>query len=94
VKPLDDALAAWKARAQAAQLPNDETMTSQLSSEELRRLRALGYVGGGTTAKPATNKVANPNPTPAGATNAITNTNAPAPQTGTNSATNKKEGSH
>jgi hypothetical protein len=88
VKPLDDALAAWKARAQAAQLPNDETMTSQLSSEELRRLRALGYVGGGTTAKPATNKVANPNPTPAGATNAITNTNAPAPQTGTN-----KEGS-
>jgi arylsulfatase A-like enzyme len=88
VKPLDDALAAWKARAQAAQLPNDETMTSQLSSEELRRLRALGYVGGGTTAKPATNKVANPNPTPAGATNSITNTNAPAHQNGTN-----KEGS-
>jgi len=89
VKPLDDTLAAWKARAQAAQLPNDETMTSQLSSEELRRLRALGYVGGGTTAKPATNKVANPNPTPAGATNAITNTNAPAPKNGTN-----REGSH
>ena len=46
---------AWKARAKAAQLPSDETMTQQLSSEELRRLRALGYVGGGTTPKPATN---------------------------------------
>jgi hypothetical protein len=84
VKPLHDTFAAWKARAQAAQLPSDETMTSQLSSEELRRLRALGYVGGGTTTpKTATNKVANA--TSAGATNAITIPNTNAPKADTNS---------
>jgi arylsulfatase A-like enzyme len=94
VKPLHDTLEAWRARAQAAQLPNDETMSSQLSSEELRRLRALGYVGGGTTAKPATNKVANTNS--AGATtttNASTNTNVNTPKAGTSTGIDKKEGS-
>ncbi|HYV31253.1 MAG TPA: hypothetical protein VEO53_09140, partial [Candidatus Binatia bacterium] len=89
-KPLHDDLEAWKARALAAQLPNDETLSSQLSSEELRRLRALGYVGGGSSAKPATNKVANTNS--AAATNALTNTNAP--QSGTNTGADKKEAGH
>jgi arylsulfatase A-like enzyme len=75
VMALADALEAWKSRAGAAQLPSDETMTTQLSSEELRRLRALGYIGGGTPARPATNNAANPatNAT----TNAASNTNAP-----------------
>jgi arylsulfatase A-like enzyme len=90
VKPLHDTLEAWKARAQAAQLPNDETMTTQLSSEELRRLRALGYVGGGTTTKPATNKVANTNA--AGDPKAIASTNAPA--AGPNAGPDKKEAGH
>jgi len=58
VKTLAQTLEAWKSRARAAQLPSDETMTSQLSSEELRRLRALGYVGGGTAPRPATNTAA------------------------------------
>jgi arylsulfatase A-like enzyme len=90
VKPLQDTLEEWKARAKAAQLPNDETMTSQLSSEELRRLRALGYVGGGTTPKPATNKVANTNA--AGGAKITPNTDAR--KAGTNAAADKKEGSH
>ena len=90
VKPLHDTLEAWKARAQAAQLPSDETTTSQLSSEELRRLRALGYVGGGSSAKPATNKVANTNS--AGGPKAIASTNAPKAVTGT--GTDKKEAGH
>src|SRR5258706_6282886 len=69
VKALAATLDTWRTRAKAAQLPSDETMTQQLSSEELRRLRALGYVGGGTTPKPATNAPA---------------TNAPAMNTSTN----------
>jgi arylsulfatase A-like enzyme len=87
VKALHDTLEAWKGRAQAAQLPNDETMTSQLSSEELRRLRALGYVGGGATAKPTPKTVNTNSP---GATNAMTNTNAP--RAGTSTGTDRKEG--
>ncbi|HXG47564.1 MAG TPA: sulfatase, partial [Methylomirabilota bacterium] len=55
VKALNETLVGWKTRAHAAQLPNDDTMTQQLSSEELRRLRALGYVGGGTPPPPRTN---------------------------------------
>jgi hypothetical protein len=58
VKDLAQTLESWKTRSRAAQLPSDETMTAELSSEELRRLRALGYVGGGTTPKPATNAAA------------------------------------
>ena len=81
VGALTNTLEAWKARARAAQLPSDETMTTQLSSEELRRLRALGYVGGGAPARPATNNAANAN------TNATTNTNAPA-----GAGANKKDG--
>jgi len=80
VKALDETLEAWKTRARAAQLPSDETMTQQLSSEELRRLRALGYVGGGTPARPATNAVAN--------TNSIANTNA----VGASAGADKKDG--
>ncbi|MEO8429012.1 MAG: sulfatase/phosphatase domain-containing protein, partial [Verrucomicrobiota bacterium] len=68
VKTLSDTLEAWKTRARSAQLPSDEAMTQQLSSEELRRLRALGYVGGGAPARPATNAVAS--------TNTVANTNA------------------
>jgi arylsulfatase A-like enzyme len=68
LKDLEAGLDAWKTRAKAAELPNDETVTAQLSSEELRRLRALGYVGGGNSAKPAN-------------TNAPVKTNAPAPAT-------------
>src|SRR5262249_35291500 len=72
LKPLEDSLEAWKTRARAAQLPSDETMTQQLSSEELRRLRALGYVGGAAPPKPATN-----NPTPGtNAPAAVTNASA------------------
>lgn len=77
VKPLEETLEAWKARARAAQLPSDDTMTQQLSSEELRRLRALGYVGGGTTTtKPAAGAASSVTNT-AGATNNLRTTNAP-----------------
>jgi hypothetical protein len=76
VQALAKTLEAWKSRARAAQLPNDETMSQQLSSEELRRLRALGYVGGGTTPRPGTN-----------AAPATTATNAPA-TSGTNTSVN------
>ena len=56
-----------------------------LIEEELRRLRALGYVGGGTPARPATDNAANP------ATNATTNTNAPT-GAGAGTAGDKKDG--
>jgi len=52
-KALLDTLEGWKTKARAAQLPSDDKMSQNLSSEELRRLRALGYVGGGGPAKPA-----------------------------------------
>jgi arylsulfatase A-like enzyme len=83
LKALNETLEAWKSRARAAQLPSDETMTTQVSSEELRRLRALGYVGGGTPAKPGTNNATNP----AANTNTIANTNTTTNVT-TNSTTN------
>jgi arylsulfatase A-like enzyme len=67
LKGVGETLVAWKAKAKAAQLPDDESTIAQLSSEELRRLRALGYVGGGAPAKPATNVV----------TNAATNAGSP-----------------
>ena len=68
---LTNTLEAWKVRARAAQLPNDETMTQQMSSEELRRLRALGYVGGAPARPPTTNAVPGTN-----AANANTNAGA------------------
>ncbi len=74
---LTNNLESWKVLARTAKLPSDETMTTQLSSEELRRLRALGYVGGGTPARPAMNVT----------TNATTTTNAPA-----GAGTGKKDG--
>lgn len=61
VRALTETLEAWKSKARAAQLPSDETMTQQLSSEELRRLRALGYLGGGSPTRPATNATTNTN---------------------------------
>ena len=89
LKGLAQTLETWKARARAAQLPSDETMTSQLSSEELRRLRALGYVGGGgTTPKPTTNTVATTatNLAMITATNTVTTTN------GASTGIDKKDG--
>ena len=89
VKALNETLESWKSRARAAELPNDETMTQELSSEELRRLRALGYVGGtpASPARPATNN------TTKATTNAPANsagaTNAPA---GAAADRDKKEG--
>lgn len=90
LKQLEQTLEAWKSRARSAQLPNDETMTAQLSSEELRRLRALGYVGGGgagagggggTTPKPATNNVST------NAANNVTTNNSPNSMLKTNQGT-------
>ena len=72
VKALNATLESWKKRAQTAKLPSDETMTQQLSSEELRRLRALGYLGGASPSRPTeTNAVK-------GATKAVAMTNLPA----------------
>jgi len=51
VRPLNETLAAWKTQARAAQLPGDETTAQQISSEELRRLRALGYLGDGASSR-------------------------------------------
>ena len=42
---------AWRIETEAQQLPDDGEMTENLSSEEIRRLQALGYVGGGVDAK-------------------------------------------
>jgi hypothetical protein len=84
VPTLDETLAAWKAKARAAELPSDETMTQQLSSDELRRLRALGYVGGGAPTRPSTNTTVN------ASTNAVTGTNAPS--AGGGAGSDKKEG--
>jgi arylsulfatase A-like enzyme len=73
VKALAQTLEAWKTRARTAQLPSDESMTQEMSSEELRRLRALGYIGGGTTPKPGTNTAA-PNTATNATTPSMTNT--------------------
>jgi arylsulfatase A-like enzyme len=73
VKALTETLEAWKSRARTAQLPSDDTTMAQLSSEELRLLRALGYVGGGTSARPATSNTGN------ASAHTATNTNKDAP---------------
>ncbi|MDA1272740.1 MAG: sulfatase [Verrucomicrobia bacterium] len=41
----------WKSKMEAAKLPSDEEMSKELTSDELRRLQALGYVGGGVQTK-------------------------------------------
>jgi len=89
VTALAATLESWKSRARAAELPSDATMTQQLSSEELRRLRALGYVGGtpAAPARPATNNTTQA--TPNAPANSAAATNAPA---GTAAGTDKKEG--
>ena len=51
VNGITETFEAWKTRMEAAELPSDEEMSQELSSEELRRLQALGYVGGGVKAK-------------------------------------------
>ncbi len=63
LKAIGETLVAWKAKARAAQLPDDASTIQQLSSEELRRLRALGYLGGTTTPArpPVTNNAATTN---------------------------------
>jgi arylsulfatase A-like enzyme len=63
IPTLAQTLEGWKTHARAAQLPGDDSMTAPLSSEELRRLRALGYIGGGTATPPSnTNAPANAPP--------------------------------
>jgi arylsulfatase A-like enzyme len=47
---LTETFAQWRTRMEAAMLPGDEEIAKDLSSEELRRLQALGYVGGGVKA--------------------------------------------
>ena len=37
----------WREKAESETLPSDEEMAQNLSSEDLKRLQALGYVGGG-----------------------------------------------
>jgi arylsulfatase A-like enzyme len=59
VKELAETLDTWKKRAGDAKLPSDETMTQQLSSEEIRRLRALGYLGGTSSPRPGETNAAN-----------------------------------
>jgi arylsulfatase A-like enzyme len=39
--------ATWRTEKESQRPPSDEEMTQNMSSEELRRLQALGYVGGG-----------------------------------------------
>jgi arylsulfatase A-like enzyme len=80
LKGIGETLVTWKTNALAAQLPDDATTVQQLSSEELRRLRALGYVGGTTTStRPA-------------ATNTMETTNAAAANTPTNAVATKPDG--
>jgi hypothetical protein len=80
LKGIGETLVTWKTNALAAQLPDDATTVQQLSSEELRRLRALGYVGGTTTStRPA-------------ATNTTETTNAAAANTPTNAVATKPDG--
>ena len=85
LKGIGESLVAWKAKARAAQLPDDASTIQQLSSEELRRLRALGYVGGGAPAKAATNIETN-----AAIKTTVTTTNAPG--AGAATGTDKKDG--
>jgi hypothetical protein len=48
VEALSKKLAAWKEKAVAFRLPPDSELEQQLSPDEAQRLRALGYLGGGT----------------------------------------------
>jgi hypothetical protein len=48
VEALSKKLAAWKEKTLAFQLPPDSQLEQQLSPDEVQRLRALGYLGGGT----------------------------------------------
>ncbi len=50
---LTETFEEWRTRIEAVKLPADDELTKDLSSEELRRLQALGYVGGGVDTKPA-----------------------------------------
>jgi arylsulfatase A-like enzyme len=48
VKALSKMLAAWKEKTLTFQLKPDSELEQQLSPDEAQRLRALGYLGGGT----------------------------------------------
>ena len=52
VDQMNQTFDTWRTKTEAQQLPDDQEMTENLSSEELRRLQALGYVGGGVETKP------------------------------------------
>ncbi len=69
VKTLEETLESWKKMAHAAELPSDDTMAQQVSSEELRRLRALGYVGGAPAAKAPASAATNAPPAAGTSTN-------------------------
>jgi arylsulfatase A-like enzyme len=48
---ITETFAEWRTRMEGLKLPGDEEIAQELSSEELRRLQALGYVGGGVQTK-------------------------------------------
>jgi arylsulfatase A-like enzyme len=48
---MTETFAEWRKRMEAAKLPGDEEMAKDLNSDQLKRLQALGYVGGGVQAK-------------------------------------------
>ena len=47
VDSMTESFSAWREKAESETLPSDEEMAQNLSSEDLKRLQALGYVGGG-----------------------------------------------
>jgi len=58
LKGLNETLERWKSQAGAVHLRSDEGAAKEVGSEELRRLRALGYVGGGIPSQLTTNGMA------------------------------------
>lgn len=51
VAAMTESFSAWREKADSETLPSDEEMAQDLSSEDLKRLKALGYVGGGVETK-------------------------------------------
>ena len=48
---MTETFESWREKADSETLPSDEEMAKNLSSEDLKRLQALGYVGGGVETK-------------------------------------------
>jgi arylsulfatase A-like enzyme len=67
VRILNDKLEAWKSQVQATHLHEDESTKPEEGSEDLQRLRALGYIGGAKPASPGTNTFGNTNAVGSGA---------------------------